>query len=147
MSALRATVAGLVCGLLFGVGLAVSQMTDPQKVLAFLDLLGDWDPSLMFTMGGAVIVTFIGYRWALGRTPRFSDAAVLPTSTNIDTRLVTGASLFGIGWGLAGYCPGPAVTGLAGGSTEPLWFLAAVFVGFVVAGARPAPAADATTSA
>lgn len=139
MSAARTTLAGLLTGTIFGAGLAVSQMTNPEKVLNFLDLIGDWDPSLIFAMGGAVLVTFIGYRLVLPGTPLFATAHQLPTNRAIDTRLVTGAAVFGMGWGMAGYCPGPAVTALASGSLEPLLFLAAVYVGFVIAGARPAP--------
>lgn len=136
---LKAALAGLLAGILFGLGLAVSQMTNPEKVLNFLDVLGNWDPSLIFTMGGAVVVTFIGYRLVIGRTPVFAAEQQVPTSRVIDTRLVTGAAIFGLGWGMAGFCPGPAVTGLASGKLEPVLFLAAVYVGFVFAGARPAP--------
>ena len=139
MSAARTTLAGLLAGTVFGLGLAISQMTNPEKVLNFLDLIGPWDPSLIFTMGGAVVVTFVGYRLLLGGTPLFATAQPLPGNRSIDTRLVTGAAIFGMGWGMAGYCPGPAVTGLASGSLEPLLFLGAVYVGFVIAGARPAP--------
>ena len=139
MSALRTTLAGLLAGAVFGLGLGVSQMTNPEKVLNFLDLIGTWDPSLIFTMGGAVIVTFIGYRLVIGGTPLFAAEQQVPTNRAIDTRLVTGAAIFGMGWGMAGYCPGPAVTGLASGSLEPVLFLGAVYVGFVIAGARPAP--------
>ena len=137
--ALKTTLAGLLAGTVFGLGLAVSQMTNPEKVLNFLDVLGTWDPSLIFTMGGAVVVTFIGYRLVIGGRPLFAAEQQVPTNRVIDTRLVTGAAIFGLGWGMAGYCPGPAVTGLASGRLEPVLFLAAVYVGFVAAGARPAP--------
>ncbi|MEO1319592.1 MAG: DUF6691 family protein [Pseudomonadota bacterium] len=142
MTATRTTLAGLLAGTVFGLGLAISQMTNPEKVLNFLDLIGPWDPSLIFTMVGAVVVTFVGYRLLLGGTPLFASAQQLPGNRSIDTRLVTGAAIFGMGWGMAGYCPGPAVTGLASGSLEPLLFLGAVYIGFVIAGARPAPRPD-----
>ena len=100
----------LLIGLLFGLGLIVSGMVNPAKVLGFLDLFGDWDPSLAFVMGGAVVVTFFGYRW-IGRAgkPWFDIKFQFPSATNIDARLVTGAILFGVGWGLVGLCPGPAL--------------------------------------
>lgn len=147
MSAARTTFAGLLAGTVFGVGLAVSQMTNPEKVLNFLDLIGDWDPSLIFTMGAAVIVTFVGYRIVLRGAPLFAATHQLPANRAIDTRLVTGASVFGMGWGMAGYCPGPAVTALVSGSLEPLLFLGAVYAGFLIAGARPAPRPEAAGEA
>ena len=147
MSAAKTTLAGLLAGTVFGLGLAISQMTNPEKVLNFLDLMGSWDPSLIFTMGGAVVVTFIGYRLVIGGTPLFAAEQQVPTNRVIDTRLVAGAAIFGMGWGMAGYCPGPAVTGLASGSLEPVLFLGAVYVGFVIAGARPAPRPAPVTDA
>ncbi len=134
---IKTTLAGLFAGSVFGLGLAIAQMTNPQKVLAFLDLFGQWDPSLLFTMGGAIVVTFIGYRVLMGRTPLFAAKSQWPTATVIDRRLLVGSAIFGIGWGLAGYCPGPAVTGLASGYLEPLIFLPAVYVGFLIAGRIP----------
>lgn len=104
----------LVSGASFGAGLAASGMTDPGKVLAFLDLFGAWDPSLMFVMGGAVLVTVVTFRFVLARaTPVFAQRFHLPTRTHIDTPLLVGAAIFGIGWGLIGYCPGPAIAALA----------------------------------
>lgn len=125
----RKALSGLLAGTVFGIGLGISQMANPEKVLAFLDLFGDWDPSLLFTMAAAVLVTFIGYRLVLHRGPVFGGALHLPGNTQIDRRLIGGAAIFGVGWGLAGYCPGPAVTGLASGSVEPYYFLAAMFAG------------------
>ena len=131
----RRSVAALLIGVVFGVGLAVSQMTNPEKVLAFLNVPGDWDASLLLVMAAAVIVTFFGYPWATKHAPLFETKHYLPTATRIDMRLVAGAVIFGVGWGLAGYCPGPAIAGLASGSLEPL-----VFVGAMIAGSQVARA-------
>ena len=104
---------GLAAGLIFGIDLVISGMANPAKVLNFLDVAGTWDPSLAFVMGGASIVTFLGYRWVLGRpAPVFSEVFSLPTARQIDGRLVGGAALFGVGWGIGGFCPGPAWTAL-----------------------------------
>ncbi|RXE49008.1 DUF6691 family protein [Chromohalobacter israelensis] len=122
--------AGYLAGLLFGLGLAISGMTDPARVIGFLDVAGDWDPTLIFVLGGAVVTTFIGYRLVWRRqTPLFESRFQLPTRRDLDTRLLGGAALFGIGWGLSGYCPGPAVASLPGLS----WPLAA-FVVTLIAG-------------
>ena len=124
------TLAGFFCGLLFGVGLVVSGMSDPAKVLNFLDLFGTWDPSLAFVMGGAVIVSFIGYRVVLGRSaPLFAGKFSLPTKTDVDGQLLTGAATFGVGWGLGGFCPGPAFTALPLMSTGILAFFPALLIG------------------
>jgi uncharacterized membrane protein YedE/YeeE len=120
---------GLLSGLIFGVGLGIAQMTNPEKVIAFLDLAKDWDPSLVFTMAAAVMVSILGYRWILKRGPVLSDRLYLPTRSDVDRRLILGSAIFGIGWGLAGYCPGPAVTALTSGSSEPIVFLAAMLAG------------------
>ncbi len=123
-------VSALLAGLVFGLGLTISGMTDPAKVLNFLDVTGTWDGSLAFVMGGGVIVAFIGYRLAFAAgKPLFESRFHLPTALQIDGRLVSGAALFGIGWGLAGLCPGPALASLLTGSTGVL-----VFVGAMVAG-------------
>ncbi|UCG71811.1 MAG: YeeE/YedE family protein [Chromatiales bacterium] len=122
--------AALLAGTLFGAGLTVSQMINPRKVLAFLDLAGDWDPSLAFTMGGALLVTAIGYRFVLRRPgPAFDEAFRVPPKRAVDGRLVTGAALFGIGWGLGGYCPGPALSAVAMGTQEPWIFIVAMAAG------------------
>ncbi|MGZ5095392.1 MAG: YeeE/YedE family protein [Burkholderiales bacterium] len=113
-----------VVGLLFGVGLIVSGMIDPSKVLGFLDLTGEWDPSLAFVMGGAVLVATIAFGLAAKRSRTLlGDVMRLPTATAIDRRLVFGGALFGVGWGLAGYCPGPALASLALGGAKPLVFV------------------------
>ena len=129
----RRALAGLAIGILFGVGLAVSQMTNALKVLAFLNVSGDWDPSLLLVMLAATSVTFFGYRWATNKAPLFEEKHYLPTARDIDVRLVTGAVVFGVGWGLAGYCPGPAITVLGSGSIEPIIFIAAMVVGSQIA--------------
>lgn len=121
---------GLIVGLLFGLGLAVSGMTDPLKVQNFLDVTGTWDPSLAFVMGGAVVVTSIGYRLAWKRGQPWLDKGFhLPTATAIDRKLVVGAAMFGVGWGLAGYCPGPALATVALDNTELWWFVPAMLAG------------------
>lgn len=124
---------GLVAGLLFGIGLAVSEMINPAKVLNFLDLFGQWDPSLAFVMLGAVVTTAIGYRLVFRRErPLFERRFNLPTRRDIDTRLLAGSALFGIGWGLGGYCPGPALSGLAFGAVETVIFVAAMLAGMTI---------------
>jgi uncharacterized membrane protein YedE/YeeE len=123
-----------VIGLIFGLGLVVSGMSDPAKVLNFLDLAGTWDPSLAFVMGGAVIVTFIGYRIVLQRkAPIFDTKFHVPTRTDVDARLIVGPALFGIGWGLGGFCPGPALTAIGLGAPGTLMFVPAMLVGMWVA--------------
>jgi hypothetical protein len=122
--------AALLCGAVFGAGLGIAQMTDPRKVLNFLDLAGAWDASLLFVLGGAVVFAFAGYRVVLRRArPSFDDRFHLPTSTSVDAALVGGAVLFGLGWGLAGYCPGPAIASLGLRNPEALWFIPALMLG------------------
>ncbi len=117
-------------GLLFGFGLSLSQMVEPQKVQAFLDLAGDWDPSLALVMGGAVVVTALLFPWVLRRPASLSGASFsLPTRQDIDAPLVLGAATFGIGWGLTGYCPGPALSALTLGFWEPWVFVPAMLLG------------------
>jgi uncharacterized membrane protein YedE/YeeE len=117
-------------GLLFGLGILISGMGNPAKVINFFDVAGTWDPSLAFVMGGALIVTAIGYRFALARTrPVFDDAYRLPPTSQIDLPLVSGATLFGVGWGIAGFCPGAVIPVLGLGYTEPLIFFAAMLAG------------------
>jgi uncharacterized membrane protein YedE/YeeE len=123
----------LLVGLLFGVGLIISGMTDPGKVIGFLDLAGNWDPSLGFVMGGAILVGLVAFRFASGRTRSLlGDVMRLPTASQIDRRLVLGGLAFGAGWGLAGYCPGPALASLAGGSAKPWLFVAAMLAGMAI---------------
>ncbi|WP_337786101.1 DUF6691 family protein [Ramlibacter lithotrophicus] len=128
-------------GLLFGLGLILSGMTDPGKVLGFLDIAGAWDPSLAFVMGGAIAVAFFAFALARRRTTAFLGGAMhLPGNAPIDRRLLIGALVFGVGWGLAGFCPGPAVVAAGAGVTEALVFTLAMIAGMAVHefGAQPA---------
>jgi uncharacterized protein len=124
------TAFGFLSGLLFGLGLVISGMANPAKVLNFLDLAGTWDPSLAFVLAGATLTTFIGYRlaWRLPK-PVLESRFELPSSTAIDRPLVAGAALFGIGWGIGGYCPGPALTALPLLAPGTLVFVSAMLVG------------------
>ncbi len=123
-------VAAALCGVLFGVGLALAQMIDPNKVLAFLDVAGAWDPSLILVMGGGAGVTALLFPWVLRRPrPKLDNRFHLPGKRQPDARLVSGAALFGIGWGLAGYCPGPALVALTLGTAEPWLFVLAMLAG------------------
>lgn len=120
----------LIAGGVFGVGLAIAQMSNPAKVLGFLDITGAWDPSLLIVLGAAVVLSAVAYRWVLAKpAPQLDDRFHLPESTQIDTKLISGAAIFGIGWGLAGYCPGPAIASLGFGNTEALWMIPSVLVG------------------
>ncbi len=126
---MRAIVA-LLSGIIFGLGLAVSQMVNPAKVLAFLDVAGRWDPSLALVMAGALAVAFVGFRLVLRRpAPLLAEQFELPSAREIDGRLLAGAALFGIGWGLVGFCPGPAIASLALELPKPLIFLTAMLAG------------------
>ena len=117
-------------GLLFGLGLILSGMSNPGKVLGFLDLAGHWDPSLAFVMGGAILVGLIAFQVARKRTQTFLGGALkLPNRTDIDKRLVLGSLTFGVGWGLAGFCPGPALVSLGSGQIKGLIFVAAMVAG------------------
>lgn len=123
----------LIAGIIFGVGLGLSQMIDRQRVLGFLDLAGNWDPTLLFVLGGAVAVTVISFRFVLNRnTPLLSAQFYVPTRQDIDWRLIAGAALFGIGWGIAGYCPGPGIAALATGDRNPVFFLLSMVAGMIV---------------
>ncbi len=127
---MKSHVIAAACGLLFGLGLAVSQMVNPSKVLNFLDFFGSWDPSLLLVIGAATGLTMISFRFVLKQQqPLFEDAFRLPSRTDVDAPLLGGAALFGIGWGLAGYCPGPAIAGLSMGTAEPLIFVACLIIG------------------
>jgi hypothetical protein len=122
--------ASLLAGLVFGLGLIVSGMADPAKVLGFLDLGGAWDPSLAFVMAGAIAVGAVAFAVARQRTMSFLGAAMqLPTSRDIDARLVIGSVVFGIGWGVAGFCPGPGLVALGMGEVKALVFVLAMLVG------------------
>jgi uncharacterized protein len=133
-----AIVLQFVVGLIFGFGLLLSGMSNPAKVLNFLDLggivSGNWDPSLAFVMAGAIAVTFTGFRLVLRRSqPLFADRFHLPTKRALDIRIVAGPAIFGVGWGLAGFCPGPALTALGFGSRAAFIFVAAMLSGMWLA--------------
>jgi len=120
-------------GLLFAIGLGISGLTDPNKVLGFLNIGGVWDPSLLCTMGGAVIVSSLGYQWARKRSKPFrAPKFQIPKMSKITPRLVIGSLLFGIGWGLAGFCPGPALTAVFSGASAPIYFTLSMAVGMVL---------------
>lgn len=123
----------LLSGTVFGAGLALSGMVNPMKVQNFLDLFGSWDPTLIFVMGAGLIVTFLGYRMAMSMPkPLFASAFYLPDACRIDGRLLGGAALFGIGWGLTGFCPGPAIASLVFGLWPSVIFVAAMAVGMLL---------------
>ena len=121
-------------GLIFGVGISISGMANPAKVLNFFDVAGTWDPSLAFVMGGALVVTFIGYRYILKRSAPFLSARFqLPTRRDLDLPLIGGSAVFGVGWGIAGFCPGGALPALGTGRTDVLVFVAALLGGIIAA--------------
>ena len=123
----------LLAGTLFGLGLAVSGMVNPAKVIGFLDVAGEWDPTLAFVMGGALLVTVPAFRVILNRPrPVLADYFAVPTKKSLDARLLGGAALFGVGWGLSGFCPGPAVAALVTGLTPVFAFVAAMLAGMVL---------------
>ena len=127
-------VVNALAGLIFGLGLLISGMANPAKVQNFLDLAGTFDPSLIFVMGGAVVVTFLGYRFAFTRPqPVLAEQFSLPTAKEIEARVILGAGLFGIGWGLSGFCPGPAITSLPLLAKGTLVFVPAMLIGIGVA--------------
>lgn len=129
----RLTLAALASGALFGIGLAMSGMTDARRVLGFLDLFGEFDPTLLFVLGGAVTTTVVSFRFVLRRgNPVLADTFHLSNLRHIDRRLLAGAAIFGLGWGIAGYCPGPALAGLGIASREALWFVPALLIGMLV---------------
>ncbi len=127
---MRRVLASLICGLLFGAGLAVSGMINPAKVLNFLDFAGTWDPTLAFVMGGALIVTVPGFALVRRRgAPLLTGRLHLPDRHDIDVRLIAGAVLFGLGWGIAGFCPGPALAALSSGIGLVVVFVVAMLAG------------------
>ncbi len=129
MNALR-LIAALTAGVLFGFGLSVAQMIDPAKVIGFLDIAGSWDPSLAFVMAGGLIVNTIATYFILKRKrPLFAEFFSLPSKQQVDRRIVIGGAIFGIGWGLAGYCPGPMLTSLSFANSDILTVVAAFIVG------------------
>ena len=125
-------IAALISGLLFGAGVTLSGMVNPLKVVNFMDIAGTWDPTLIFVMGAGLIVTFIGYRLVFTRSrPLLEPAFSLPSVSSIDQHLIGGAVLFGAGWGLTGFCPGPAVASLVFGYWQSILFVAAMAAGMV----------------
>jgi uncharacterized membrane protein YedE/YeeE len=133
MSLTRKLLPPAASGFLFGMGLTVSGMTDPQRVRGFLDLFGKWDPTLAFVMGGAVLVMAAAWRIQARMTkPVFGEKFALPDRTDLDPRLIAGAALFGIGWGIAGLCPGPAVASLVLTPVHALPFVAAMLAGMLL---------------
>lgn len=121
----------LISGFVFGVGLSLSQMINPVKVTDFLDISGHWDPSLILVMGGALAVTLVSFRYILKRSaPLYARQFNLPTRTIVDWKLVAGAALFGTGWGITGYCPGPAVASFGLGLMNPVIMVVSIVAGF-----------------
>ena len=124
----------LASGLVFGLGMAISGMTNTNRVQGFLDITGQWDPTLAFVMGSGLIVTFIGYKFILKNSaPLFADAFSIPDRRDIDKALIIGAILFGAGWGLVGYCPGPAIAGISYGYSATLLFVPVMITGLLMA--------------
>jgi uncharacterized protein len=125
--------AALGCGAVFGLGLAISGMMNPAKVIGFLDVAGSWDPTLALVMGGALLVAIPAYRMILARRrPVLADGFSLPTRTKLDAPLILGSALFGVGWGLVGFCPGPAVAAVVTGLPAVLGFVAAMLAGMAL---------------
>jgi len=121
-------------GLIFGIGISISGMANPAKVINFFDVAGTWDPSLIFVMGGGLIVTFFGYRFVLKRPkPAFEDSFHVPSARQIDGRLLGGSALFGIGWGISGFCPGGVIPVIGTGKSEVLIFMVAMVGGVMIA--------------
>ncbi|MBZ2167987.1 YeeE/YedE family protein [Marinobacter sp. F4216] len=130
---MKQTLAALIAGLVFGIGLIVSGMANPEKVLGFLDLAGLWDPSLAFVMGGAIIVGLVAFSVARRRTLSFLGLKMnIPQSNQIDKRLVFGSLVFGIGWGIAGFCPGPGLVALGAGEGKAAVFVASMIGGMIL---------------
>ncbi|MCW8109731.1 YeeE/YedE family protein [Alteromonas ponticola] len=122
--------ASLFCGLIFGFGLIISGMSNPARVLNFLDWSNHWDPTLALVMGGAILVALPGFKWVRKRQqPLFTESFDIPTTSKIDAKLIVGSSLFGIGWGIAGLCPGPSIVGAVTLNTDILLFVGAMLIG------------------
>jgi len=132
---MKSTITSFVSGIVFALGLGIGGMTQPAKVIGFLDFTGNWDPSLAFVMIGAIAVHALFYRVIRRRSsPLFSPSFAMPTRTDIDLPLVSGAVIFGLGWGLAGFCPGPALTSLASGNSSSIIFSLAMIAGMFLYG-------------
>jgi hypothetical protein len=137
---MKSALSAMGAGLVFGTGLGLSGMTQPAKVIAFLDIFGTWDPSLMFVMIGAILVHFGLSRWIRRRQRPLLDTRFhLPTATFVDTKLIAGSAMFGIGWGLGGFCPGPAIVTLGSGAPAAFVFVAAMAVGMGLQSIAPMP--------
>lgn len=129
----KKTILSFFVGFLFALGLGISGMTQPHKVIGFLDFFGNWDPSLIFVMLGAISVHFVAYRIAKHReSPLLWTQWHVPTKKELTPQLIIGSALFGIGWGLAGYCPGPAMTSISAGHSEPMVFVIMMFIGMAL---------------
>lgn len=127
------TLSSFIVGLIFGVGLILAGMTDPSKVIGFLDIAGKWDPSLAFVMGGAIAVGVVAFRFANRRAVTFLGGALrMPTKKDIDRRLVIGSLLFGVGWGMGGFCPGPGITAIGTGHPKAVIFVVAMVAGMAL---------------
>lgn len=130
---MRIPIASLATGTIFGAGLTISDMVNPARVLAFLDLAGNWDPSLAYVMGGAIFPMIFAFTISSRmKTPLFDKSFFIPENRVLDNRLIIGSALFGIGWGLVGFCPGPALSGLILGAWQPWLFVAAMLTGMVL---------------
>ena len=145
---MKTIISAFICGVLFGTGLAISGMTNPAKIIGFVDFTGQWDPSLALVMVGALITYGIGFRLTQKTAkPLFAEVFQVPTRNDIDMKLVGGAAIFGVGWGLAGVCPGPGITALAFGMTEFYVIFGAMVVGSLAygftLGSKPAAPAAA----
>jgi len=131
---MKARLVPLAAGLLFAMGLAVSGMTRPAKVIGFLDFFGAWDPSLAFVMAGAIGVYLAAYRGFIAKLPRprYAERFAIPPRSDVDARLLIGSAIFGVGWGLSGFCPGPALVSFAAGTSAALWFVPATLLGMAL---------------
>ncbi len=132
---MRGFASALLTGLVFGIGIAISGMINPAKVLNFFDIFGTWDPSLAFVMASALVTAMIGYRLVFGKFPKpvMADRFAVPKNINIDARLITGSTMFGVGWGISGFCPGGSIPALGMGESSALLFFTAMITGIVVA--------------
>ncbi len=130
---MKTALAAFLLGLLFALGLGIAGMTQPAKIIAFLDVTGDWDPSLLLVMASATLVYFLSYRWITKRSaPLLAEKFSLPAARQIDARLLAGSALFGIGWGLSGYCPGPALVALPGLLPNTVVFVVSMLAGMIL---------------
>lgn len=130
---MKGNLSALLVGFIFALGLGISGMTQPERVISFLDIFGNWNPSLIFVMGGALAIHIVSFRFIMQRrSPLFAPYFHVPKRRDIDSKLIFGAMLFGIGWGLVGYCPAPAITALAGFSSSSFVFVASMMSGMVL---------------